>query len=146
MDIKQGIAHLQKAAELLKKYEKKDWQEVIPDGEFPEPLSLHENVQYVRDILGSTVQFTGVMEDYEKLENLDGDANFFKYQKLINPTVGIVPSHLVIDTHIRRYGKDYRYQVAQNPVAGLRCRTEDNTNVGRKPNAAESTDFKCNKC
>ena len=139
------ISHLKKAAELLQKYEKKDWQEVIPDGDFPEPLSLHENVQYVRDILGSTVQFTSVLEGYEKIKDLDGEADFFKYQKLINPSVGIVPSHLVIDTHIRRYGKDYRYQVAQSPVAGLRCRTEDNTNVGRKPNAAESTDFKCNK-
>lgn len=36
------ISHLHKAAELLKKYEGKDWQEVIGDGEFPEPLSLHE--------------------------------------------------------------------------------------------------------
>ncbi|MBQ8407149.1 MAG: hypothetical protein IJY38_04440, partial [Clostridia bacterium] len=53
------IAHLHKAAELLKKYEKKEWQEVIPDGKFPAPLSLHENIDYVRRILGSTVQFTG---------------------------------------------------------------------------------------
>ena len=83
------------------------------------------------------------MEDYEKLENLDGDANFFKYQKLINPTVGIVPSHLVIDTHIRRYGKDYRYQVGQRPVPELRLRTEDNTCVGRKAGAAPSSDFTC---
>ncbi len=144
-NLQMEIAHLHKAAELLKKYEKKDWQEVIPDGDFPEPLCLHENVEYVRKILGSTVQFTGVLEDYEKLEDLPSDAEFFTYQKQINPTTGIVPSHLVIDTHIRRYGKDYRYQVAQSPVEELRCRTADNTSVGRKPNAAESTDFSCNK-
>ena len=138
------IGHLHKAAALLKKYEKKDWEEVIPDGRFPEPLSLHENVEYVRKILGSTVQFTGVLEDYKRLEELPEDSTFFTYQKIINPRVDIVPSHLVIDTHIRRYGKDYRYQVAPSPVEGLRCRTQDNTCVGRKPNAAESKDFQCN--
>ena len=138
------IAHLHKAAELLKKYEKRDWQEIIPDGKFPAPLSLHENIEYVRDILKDTVQFTSVCEDYEKLDDLPDDANFFTYQKIINPTTGIVPSHNVIDAHIRRYGKDYRYQVAQSPIRELRNRTCDNTCVGREPGAAESTDFTCN--
>jgi len=138
------IAHLHKAAELLKKYEKKEWQEVIPCGDFPAPLSLHENVDYVRGILGSTIQFTGCMEDYKKLEELPYDADFFRYQNIINPSVDIVPSHCVINNHINRCGKDYRYQVAPSPVSELRCRTEDNTCVGRKPGAAESTGFFCN--
>ena len=138
------IAHLHKAAELLKKYEKRDWQEIIPDGKFPVPLSLHENIEYVRDILKETVQFTSVCEDYEKVDDLPDDANFFTYQKIINPTTGIVPSHNVIESHIRRYGKDYRYQVAQSPIRELRNRTCDNTCVGREPGAAESTDFTCN--
>ena len=138
------IAQLHTAAELLKKYEKKDWQEVIPDGKFPAPLTLHENIEYVRDILGTTVQFTSVREDYEKVDDLPSDADFFKFQNVINPTTSIVPSHCVIDAHIRRYGKDYRYQVAPSPIKELRCRTCDNTSVGREPNAAESTDFSCN--
>lgn len=137
------IAHLHKAAELLKKYEKKEWQEVIPDGKFPAPLELHENIDYVRRILGSTVQFTGQRDDYIKVDELPDDADFFAYQKIINPRVDIVPSHNVIDTHIRRYGKDYRYQVKQSPVPELRSRTEDNTSVGRKAGAAPSSDFTC---
>ena len=140
------IAHLHKAAKLLEKYEKKTWQEVIPDGTFPEPISLHENIEYVRDILGSTVQFTGLLEDYVNVNELPSDANFFQYQNIINPTIEIVPSHLVIDTHIRNYGKDYRYEVAPNPVRELRSRTVDNTSVGRKPDVADSTDFFCNNC
>lgn len=138
------IAHLHKAAELLKKYENKDWQEVIPDGEFPAPVALHENIEYVRDVLKNTVQYTSVLEDYERIENLPSDADFFTYQGIINPTVSIVPSHNVIDMHIRRYGKDYRYQVAPSPVKELRCRTADNTSVGRIAGAADSTHFKCN--
>ena len=138
------IAHLHKANELLEKYENKTWEEVIPDGEFPEPISLHENIEYVRNILNNTVQFTGDFEDYEKVENLPKNANFFQYQNIINPTPEIVPSHTVIEAHIRGYGKDYRYEVAQNPVEQLRNRREDNVSVGRVPNAAESTDFFCN--
>ncbi len=143
-NLQMEIAHLHKAAELLKKYEKKEWQEVIPDGDFPAPLSLHENIEYVRGILGSTVQFTGCREDYTKVDDLASDADFFKYQSIINDPVGCVPSHFVIDSHIRRYGKDYRFEVAPNPVRELRCRTCDNVKVGREPNAAQSTDFSCN--
>lgn len=139
------IAHLHKAAELLKKYEKKEWQEVIPCGDFPEPISLHENIDYVRTILGNTVQFTSDREDYKKLKDLPDNADFFRYQEIINPTPQIVPSHCVIENYICRRGSDYRYQVAPNPVEELRDRRNDNTNVGRKPNAASSTDFTCNK-
>lgn len=138
------ICHLHKAVELLKKYEGKDWQQVIPVGDFPAPLSLHENVEYVRDILATTVQFTGLKEEYEKLEKLPENADFFVYQKLINPQAGIVPSHNVIDAHIRNYGKDYRFQISPSPIPPLRPRTCDNVTVGRVKDAAESTDFKCN--
>lgn len=139
------IAHLHKAVELLQKYENKEWQEVIPNGDFPEPLSLHENIEYVRDILKNTVQYTSVLEEYEKIENLPTDANFFKYQNIINPTTSIVPSHNAINMHIQRYGRDYRYEVAANPVKELRSRISDNTSVGRVARATESTNFKCNE-
>ncbi len=138
------ITHLHKAAELLEKYEGKHWQQVIPDPEFPEPLSLHENIEYVREILGSTAQFTSLGEDYVKVGELPSDANFFEYQRIINPNTDMVPSHIVIEGHIRHYGKDYRYEVAPNPVKELRCRTCDNTSVGRKPFATGSGDFFCN--
>ncbi len=138
------IVHLHKAVELLKKYEGKDWQEVIPNGEFPAPLSLHENIEYVRKILGDTVQYTSLKENYVKVKDLPKDADFFAFQDIIAPTVDIVPSHLVIDNFIRYYGSDYRYEVAKNPVPELRNRRMDNTNVGRKPDAASSTDFFCN--
>ncbi|MBQ9785985.1 MAG: hypothetical protein IJW25_00785 [Clostridia bacterium] len=144
-NLEMEIAHLKKASELLEKYENKNWQEVIPDGEFPAPISLHENIEYVREILGRTVQYTSLLDDYVNINELPSDANFFQYQNIINPTNEIVPSHIVIDTHIRKYGKDYRFEVAPNPIKELRNRTSDNTTVGRKPNIADSTDFFCNK-
>ena len=139
------IAHLHKAAELLKKYEKKDWQEVIKDPEFPEPLSLHENIDYVRKILGETVQYTSDRENYVRVKSLPEDADFFRFQAITNPTTQIVPSHNVIENFICRRGADYRFQCSPSPVPELRNRRQDNTSVGRKPNAADSTDFFCNK-
>ncbi len=138
------ITHLHKAAELLKKYERKSPEEVIKDPKFPKPLSLQENIDYVRKILDTTVQFTSDKEEYRKIESLKKDARFFEYQDIINPTTRIVPSHQVIETYINRRGADYRYQVAPSPVPELRNRREDNTSVGRKPNAAESSNFSCN--
>ncbi len=138
------IAHLHKACELLEKFGGKNWQEVIPDGEFPAPISLHQNIEYVRNVLETTVQYTGLLDEYVKVSELPSDANFFQYQKMINPTVEIVPSHLVIDAHIRGFGKDYRFEVAPNPIKELRNRTSDNTQVGREPFVAGSTDFFCN--
>ena len=139
------ISHLHKAAHLLEKYEKKHWQQVIPCGDFPKPLSLHENVEYVRDILANTVQYTGDCKDYEKIEKLPDDADFFTYQKLLIPDVDIVPSHNVIERHIQLCGKDYRYETGENPVDALRDRFYDNTSVGRVKNSAHSTDFRCNR-
>ena len=139
------IAHLHKAVELLKKYENKDWQEVIPDGEFPSPICLHENVDYVRKILGDTVQYTTDKNAYVKVKDLPLGADFFKFQNVTNPTVDIVPSHNVIDNFIKYRGADYRFQLAPSPVSELRNRRVDNTDVGRKPDAAKSSDFFCNK-
>ena len=138
------ISHLHKAAQLLEKYENKHWQQVIPDGRFPAPISLHENIDYVRDVLKNTVQFTGVGEGYENLNNMPENADFFRYQKIIIPSADMVQSHNVICSRIRECDTDYRYQVAQHPVAELSDSRCDNTKVGRVKCAAESTNFKCN--
>ena len=138
------VAHLHKAKELLEKYEGKDAAEIIPDGTFPAPLSLHENIEYVRCVLENTVQFTSVPDGYEKIDDLPSGADFFRYQGILIPLTSIVPSHDVIVAHQRRAGKDYRYEVAPNPVPELRDRCEDNTSVGRIAGAASSTSFDCN--
>ena len=144
-NLQMEITHLHRAVELLQKYEGKEWQEVIKDGEFPAPISLHENIDYVRKILGDTVQYTSVLEGYKRINDLPEDGDFYAYQKIINPTTDIVPSHNIIEGFIKRHGADYRFQVAPSPVPELRNRRVDNTSVGRKPNAAESSNFYCNK-
>ncbi len=140
------IAHLHAAKNLLNKYDKKDYIEVIGDkGEFPEPISLHENIGYVRGILNDTVQFTGDKTDYKNIKDLKQNARYFSYQKIVNEPVSSVPSHTVIKNYIAKNGKDYRYETEENPIPSLRSRTKDNVLVGVDPTAADSTGFKPNE-
>ena len=59
-------------------------------------------------------------------------ANFFKYQRQVNPSVNQVASHNVIDRYIKKYGEDYRYEDKPHVDKLLRNRKEDNTELGRK--------------
>lgn len=127
----QEITHLHIAADCLKKYGKKEWQEVIPCGDFPELLAFHGQKDYVRKVLDKTVNNTSLKEGYININKLDKDADFFKYQNIVNDNVKMVPSHSVIDAHIDHDGEDYRYEDSPNPIEDLRDRTTDNTCVGR---------------
>ncbi|MDO4283602.1 MAG: hypothetical protein Q4D02_08215 [Clostridia bacterium] len=127
------VAHLHKAVELLQKYEGKDYTSVIPDGEFPELLTLGPNIEYVRDILSQTVNNTANLEGYIPVEQLPKDASFFKYQNIVTNCndICIVPSHLIIDKYINKNCMDYRFEICSNPIPALQNRCEDNTTVGR---------------
>ncbi len=135
------LSHLHAARKLVRKYLKKDYDEIIPDPVFPEPLSLHENVAYVRKILSSTVQFTGDLEDYKDVSEIGEGDRFFAYHGKFCAPLATVPSRKVIKDYIARYGEDYRYETAEHPIAALRSRTKDNEKVGYDPGAAESKGF-----
>ena len=128
------VAQLQCAAELLEKYEGKSYKDVIGgSGEFPELLSLGPNIEYVRKVLECTVNNTSVREGYKNVMELPMDFDFFTYQNQVIKDVCEVPSHKVINRYINRYGMDYRYEVAENPIKELRNRRCDNVCVGRQP-------------
>ena len=131
MLFEQEVSHLHAAANLLETYEGKEAAQVIPDGTFPDPLVLTGNIEYVRDVLGSTVCNTALREDWTNVNDLSPKADFFKYQGTVNGDVGYVESHAIIEDVIARDGEDYRFEVAPNPVPALRDRKEDNTEVGR---------------
>ncbi len=126
----QEIIHLHAAANLLRQYEHKEWQQVIPGGEFPELLKIGSNIDYVRNVLCS-VQLTSVHENYVPVPSLSPNAQFFVYQQQVNPTPDIVPTHQVIDCYIAKNGQDYRFETAPHPVAELQNRCCDNVCVGR---------------
>lgn len=126
--------HLQKVAQLLKKYENKDWTEVFPcGGDFPELLKFGENKEYIRKVLKQTGACTADLEGYAKISDMPEDAPYFKYNYSLNKPVDSVASHEVIEKHIKKYGQDYRYEDSSNPIPVLQDRKKDNTDFARMP-------------
>lgn len=132
MLFEQELAHLHASLANLRKYEKKDWSDVIPDGTFPELIKLQSNIDYVRKVLKNTVNNTAQREDYIDLNKLDDGDNFFKYQNKVNKTPEKEAGHQVIVEHIKKFGKDYRFETKPNPIKELQDRTVDNFTLGRK--------------
>ena len=132
--LEQEISHLHAAAKNLKKYEKKEWQEVIPNGNFPELISFKSNKHYIRDVIKNTVCNTANRESYININKLPKDADFFKYQNKVIKNPKDVASHKIIEEHIERFGEDYRVQDKEHPIKELQDRTVDNMTVGRSQN------------
>ena len=126
-----SVSGLHLAAYLLREYDGKDPMCIIPDGTFPKLLELGPNIEYVREVLKCTVDYTALREDYVPVQNLQPNADFFKYQSMVNDCIESVPSHNVIEKYIAKRGCDYRFEVAPNPIPELRNRHQDNTTVGR---------------
>ncbi len=129
--LEQEIAHLHASLENLRKYEKKDWQDVIPDGNFPELVAFKSNTEYIRKILKNTVENTADREGYCNINDIPDNANFFKYQNKANQKPEKEAGHMTIQNHIEQFGKDYRFEVKPNPVPQLQDRKKDNNTLGR---------------
>jgi len=131
MHLEQEIAHLHKAVELLQQYENKDWQQVLPQGEFPKLLQFHDTRDYVRQILGQQILLTADREQYAPVPELPRNHEFFFYQNRVNHDVDSVASHNVVVRHQENYQTDYRAESQPNPVQELTDRTVDNTTIAR---------------
>lgn len=125
------LGHLHAAAELLQRYEGKEWQQVLPQPEFPEPLRFAPQVDYLREVLAGTVEHTAHREEVCPLADLPKDADFWAYQQAVCPQSRSVPSHKVIADTIAERGEDYRAAQGEHPVPALRDRTKDNTRLAR---------------
>jgi len=121
-------AHLKRACECLEKYGNISTSEVLPNAEFPELLKFGENIDYIRKVL-ETVNVTAELEDYINVEKLDND-RFCKHNTIINNCPECVASHLVINKHIDKFKKDYRFEVDKHPIEDLQDRKNDNYCVG----------------
>ncbi|MBV4438232.1 hypothetical protein [Clostridium tyrobutyricum] len=130
LHLHQEISHLHKAAELLNKYENKQWEQVVP-GAFPELLRFHDTRDYVRDTLANQIDLTADKEDFKNVHDLPSDHNFFFYQNKVNHDISKVASHVVVQQHQSKKGEDYRSESKPNPVAGLSDRKQDNTEIAR---------------
>ena len=133
LHLEQEISHLHKAVELLNQYEKKDWQQVIPGGEFPKLLQFHDTRDYVRQVLNDQICLTANRENFAPVDQLPQNHEFFIYQNRVNSDVNAVASHNVIVQHQEKFNIDYRAESKPNPVQGLTDTTKDNTEIARTP-------------
>ena len=131
MHFEEEVAHLHEAAELLRTYGGKEWQQVLPEGgAFPELLKFRSQKEYIRGVLKS-VRLTGVEEGFEELEKLPDSFRYFSYNARIHGKPSAAGTHTVIEKAIGRLGQDYRIQDREHPVRALSDRTCDNMDVGR---------------
>lgn len=125
-------AHLKEAIRLLEKFEKKKYNKVIGDGEFPVLLKIGSNKEYIREVLETTITLTSKDLDYTDIKKLKNNDKFFMYQKaFVGENKNEVPSHMVICEAINQFGKDFRYQDSSHPVKELSDRKKDNTEIAR---------------
>lgn len=129
--LQQEISHLHKAVELLNRYENKDWQQVIPGGEFPALLQFHDTKDYVRKILSQQIHLTSDCDKYSQVKELPKDHQFFFYQNVMNYNTNTVASHNVIEQHQQQYNIDYRAETKTNPIQELTDKTIDNITIAR---------------
>lgn len=128
--LNQEIAHLNKAAELLNKYERSDWEEFVPAG-FPKLLQFHDTRDYVRQVLANQIELVTCKESFKNIVELAPDHGYFAYQNKVNHDVNAVETHAVIDRHIKQKGQDYRDESKPNPVHSLTDRKSDNIEIAR---------------
>ena len=131
MLFEQELSHLHYALSLVRKHENRDWYDVIPGGDFPELIAFSPQKEYIRKILGETVCNTSLFENYVNVSKLQDNANFFEYQKKTVKDAQTMPTHIVINNHIKNFKTDYRLQDSEHPVKALRDRKSDNISVAR---------------
>jgi hypothetical protein len=112
------LEHLRRAGELLRKYDKRDPEEIFPEG-LPIPVRLQPNKDYVRQVLKDQINFTADGTDIVSVEQLPSDHRYFRYQQTVN--AGGVPTEQIIHQHVEAKGQDYRFQSeGAHPVPELR--------------------------
>lgn len=115
------LGHLHAAIQTLKKMDHKDPEELLSES-FPEPISFHSNIDYVRDVISRTIDLTADGQEYSPIEELAQDHRFFSYNKMVNK--GMSPSTEVINARIKEKGEDFRLTVeGEHPIERFRDRT-----------------------
>jgi hypothetical protein len=112
------IEQLKEACRLLRKFEGKDPEEILPPV-LPLGVKFQSNKDYVRRVLAEQVDLRTDGPDYVAVGELPADHRYFDYQKRVN--AGGAPSEQVIELNREAQGREYRLQPeGEHPVADLR--------------------------
>lgn len=121
------LEHLHIAAEMMKRYERKDPEQCCP-GTLPEPTIFQSNKDYVRQLLATQVDYTAYQTEFMPLDQVPDRSRYQMYQAAVNNAKGFVPSHKVIEENIKKHGRDYRLETeGKHPVLRLQAREKVST-------------------
>ncbi len=113
------VGQLHAACELLKTFEGRDPEEILPPSLPEVPVTFETNKDYVRSVLEATVDLRQDGPGYADLESMPSGHRLFEYQATVND--GMVPSNEVIRLNVDANGRDYRDETeGPNPVIDLR--------------------------
>jgi hypothetical protein len=109
------IAQLQVACDLLRRYDGREPEEILPS-ELPDtPVLLEQNKAYVRDVLAEQVDWTSIGTGYAMEAHKRFQAN------LAEVNGDVVPSEQVIDLNRSEHGEEYRLETdGPNPLKRFR--------------------------
>jgi hypothetical protein len=119
MHLEQELEHLHLAGEAMKKFDKRDPQELFPSPGLPKPIIFQSNIDYVRKILETQVDYNAFETEFMPADRFPKDGRYGFYQSTVNADE--VPSELVIEQHVQKFGSEYRQEIqGQHPVERFR--------------------------
>ena len=118
LHLEQELEHLRLAGEAMKKYEKRDPQELLP-ANFPKPVIFQSNIDYVREVLTKQTDYNALETEFLPPEKYPRDGRYAFYQSTVNADE--VPSEIVIQQHRQKMGGEYRQEIdGPHPVERFR--------------------------
>jgi hypothetical protein len=112
------IEQLKAAGQLLRKYEGKDPEEILPP-QLPLGVKFQSNKDYVRRVLAEQIDLRADGPDYVPVAALPADHRSFAYKNTVN--AGGNPTEQVIEMNRKAQGREYRLQPeGEHPIADLR--------------------------
>ncbi|RJQ82511.1 MAG: hypothetical protein C4519_07855 [Desulfobacteraceae bacterium] len=122
MHLDMEIGHLKASCEMMKKHEKRDPAEFLPDA-LPAPLIMESNIDYVRQVMAQQTDFNARGTEFVPGDQISSDYRYFDYQKMVN--ADWVPSQELIRQKIGKDKKDYRLEIkGPHPVKRFQKRDQ----------------------
>jgi hypothetical protein len=116
LHLEMELAHLQAAADLLRRFEGKEPEEVVGSDGLPEPITFEPNKDFLRHLIATQLDLTTLGAGYVR----EAHERFQQLQEKIHGGEK-PPSERVIDAHREMFGGEYRLESeGPHPVVDLR--------------------------
>lgn len=113
------ISHLQAVSQIAQKMGIEP-EEVVPQ-QFPQPLLFKSQIEYVRQVLASQIDFNAFETEIGPPDKLPENPRYQQCQKILNAKGA--PSEDVINQNLSKSGHEYRQELAgQHPIKELRAK------------------------